>query len=110
MISLDDDALGDVGFPRVRCAVGGVVVEQAPQSLEGGEPPDLLAPGRHRVVGEVERRHRVQVARDLSDVSIASFRLLVLNAHVASSSYETEPIKRKSTIVVEPSPSRQVWR
>ncbi len=45
-------------------AVGRLAVEQAPQPLERREPPDLLAAGRHRVVVEVERRHRVQVARD----------------------------------------------
>jgi hypothetical protein len=37
------------------------VVEHTGEALERGEPPDLLTPGGHRVVVEVERRHRVQV-------------------------------------------------
>ena len=35
------------------------------QPLERREAPDLLAPGRHGVVGDVEGAHRVQVALDL---------------------------------------------
>ena len=41
------------------------VVVQALQPLERREPPDLLAPGRDRVVGQVEGTHRVEVGGDI---------------------------------------------
>jgi hypothetical protein len=34
---------------------------QAAETLERGETPDLLSARGHRVVGEVERAHRVEV-------------------------------------------------
>ncbi len=47
--------------PRRRVAGEVGVGVQPAQPLERREPPDLLAPGRHRVVGEVERPLGVQV-------------------------------------------------
>ena len=55
------DALGQRGVPG-QARVGRVAVEDAAQPLERREAPDLLAPGGHRVVGQVVRRGRVQVA------------------------------------------------
>ncbi len=40
------------------------LVVQAAEALERREPPDLLAAGRDRVVGQVEGAHRVQVGGD----------------------------------------------
>ena len=41
------------------------LVVQALEPLERGEAPDLLAPGGHRVVGQVEGAHRVKVGGDI---------------------------------------------
>jgi hypothetical protein len=55
-----------VGRRRPRVVVlGRRVVQSAAKPLQRREPPDLLTPVRHRMVRQVERRHRMQMARDL---------------------------------------------
>src|SRR5690606_16064541 len=41
--------------------VGGLTLEQGRQPLDRSEPPDLLATGRHRVVGDVEGSFGMQM-------------------------------------------------
>ena len=55
------DALGRLDLDLEVVAGQRRLVVQAAEALERGEPPDLLAPGRDGVVGQVEGAHRVQV-------------------------------------------------
>ena len=64
--------LGDLDRRRgvelpLEAVAGRGVLEQAAETLERREPPDLLAPARQVVVGQVVRGRRVEVARDRLD-------------------------------------------
>ena len=60
-----DDALGRLDLDVEVVAGQHRLVVQAAEALERGEPPDLLAPVRDGVVGQVEGAHRVQVGGDV---------------------------------------------
>ena len=69
---LGGDAGRGVHLDRERVAVERRVLVEVAQPLERREPPDLLAPGGHEVVGDVERPLGVQVRRHPRGCSSAS--------------------------------------
>ena len=83
----------------------GLVVQPA-EALERGEPPDLLAPGRDRVVGHVEGAHRVQVGGDFQTHQptapsiCSSMRRLSSSAYSIGSSLAMGSTKPRTIIAI----------